>query len=219
MKNYNPFPIILIVMLGSIADAQAQDPTRFADAIQDYNKTSVSFDERPIVFVGSSSIRKWEDIGHRYADYPILNRGFGGSQMSDLLYYLEDLVIRHNPKQVFIYEGDNDIASGKSPEQILSDTKEVVNGLLKTIPDVKIVLIAAKPSVKRWDMAETYLHVNQYFATYAESEKAVRYADVWNPALGDDGKVRNDIFLNDNLHMNAKGYDIWEEVLRPFLED
>ena len=219
MKNYNLLPIVLIVMLATLMRVQAQDPTRFADDVQAYNQAHHSLKERPIVFVGSSSILKWEDVGDRYTDYPILNRGFGGSQMSDLLYYLEDLVIRYNPKQVFIYEGDNDIASGKSREQILSDTKEVVGGILKAIPDVNIILIAAKPSVKRWDMANTYLEVNQSFATYAESERAVQYADIWNPALGSNGKVLDDIFLDDDLHMNAKGYDIWEEVLRPFLID
>ncbi|NND07679.1 MAG: G-D-S-L family lipolytic protein [Saprospiraceae bacterium] len=219
MKNYNLILLLLSMFLTSLPEISSQDPTRFADDIQSYKEAPVEYEGRPIVFVGSSSIRMWSDINQRFQGFPILNRGFGGSQMSDLLYYLDDLVIQYKPEQVFIYEGDNDIASGKSNDEILKDAQEVVTRLLGAMPDVEVVFIAPKPSVKRWDMANQYMALNAALSKYAEATKQVRFADVWTPALGSDGKVRSDIFLDDNLHMNAQGYDIWEEVVRPILAE
>ncbi len=209
-------PAVLIFI--SIALGHAQDPTRFSETIDKYNKELPDLEgEDPIVFVGSSSIGMWKDVGDRFKEYPVINRGFGGSQMSDLLYYLNDLVIKYKPKQVFIYEGDNDLASKKTTETIMKDTREVVNSIHKALPSTQIVLIAAKPSVARWELAPQYIALNKAYAKYADQETYLSYADVWNPAMGSDGKVRDDIFLDDNLHMNSKGYDIWEEVLRPML--
>lgn len=195
----------------------AQDPLRFSEAIEEMNATSLKSPENLIIFTGSSSIRMWKDVAERYAGYNIVNRGFGGSQMSDLLYFLDDIVIKSNPCQVFIYEGDNDISAGKSKEQIIADAEKVIAKIWAANPDTEIVLISPKPSVARWNLKEQYLALNKSLASRARSEAKLKFVDVWTPVLDENGIVRSDIFLEDNLHMNAKGYEVWEETIRPYL--
>ncbi len=209
--------ILVFVPVSICVQGWAQDPTRFSDIMSKYRDMPLEVSERPIIFTGSSSILMWNDLQDRFAGYPVINRGFGGSQMSDLLHYLDDLIIRWKPKQVFIYEGDNDLAYKKSVQEILGDTKKLVARLVESIPDVKIVLIAAKPSVNRWHLSDKYLSLNRAFSRYAQNQDFLTFADIWYPALAPSGKVQTDIFKEDGLHMNAKGYDIWQKILTPMI--
>ena len=197
--------------------ALGQDPLRFSETVAELKAEMPESEDHLIIFTGSSSIRMWKDVADRYPDYNIVNRGFGGSQMSDLLYFLDDLVINSNPCQVFIYEGDNDISAGKSNEQILTDAEMVFKKIWAANPDTEIVLISPKPSVARWNLKEQYLALNKSLAARADSDPKLKFVDVWTPVLDDNGLVRSDIFLKDNLHMNEKGYAVWEETIRPFL--
>ncbi len=198
----------------------AQDPTRFQDEIDEINSQyTEDLPDSPIIFAGSSSIRFWKDVDQLESDQPILNHGFGGSQMSDLNHYLNTLVLRFNPDKVFIYEGDNDIAEGKDTEEILNDTREVIERINMSSQDAEIYLLAAKPSISRWDLKDQYESLNQAFEELAKSTNGVvNYVDIWNPMLGEDGKVRSDIFIEDDLHMNEKGYAIWEKVIGPLVK-
>ncbi|MCB0664920.1 MAG: hypothetical protein KDC80_03815, partial [Saprospiraceae bacterium] len=121
--------------------------------------------------------------------------------------------------QVFIYEGDNDISSGKTRDEILEDTKMVLDKIWSSDPETEIVLISPKPSVARWNLKEQYLALNTALSDLAEDHENLRFADVWHPALDENGMVMKDIFIQDNLHMNQKGYAIWETTIKPFLKD
>src|SRR4030042_199729 len=123
--------------------------------------------QKIILFTGSSSINMWNDIQDYFPGKVIINTGFGGSHMSDLLFYLEDIVIKYKPDQIFIYEGDNDIASGKKPARILKDTRKVVHQLNKVLPSVPIALISPKPSLARWELKQEYGELNRRFERYA----------------------------------------------------
>lgn len=210
---------ILIQLTLSVTPLPAQDPLRFSAEIEQMKSQDISSSGDLIIFTGSSSVRMWKDVADRFPGYHIINRGFGGSQMSDLLYFLDDLVIDAKPCQVFIYEGDNDLSAGKTTSQILNDTKEVLERIWEASPDTDIVLISPKPSVARWNISDKYLHLNQALQELSEQYPNLHFADVWTPALDKDGTVMKDIFLEDNLHMNPKGYAIWEKTIRPFLKD
>ena len=147
----------------------------------------------------------------------IVNTGFGGSQASDLQYYLKSLVLDYNPFKVFIYEGDNDLAEGKSAGRALNDLKGVVGGIRARYPGMPIVLIAAKPSISRWKLRSRYQRYNRRLARWAASDPLLRFADVWGPMLLDSGKLNETLFIEDGLHMNASGYQIWQQVLAPFI--
>lgn len=201
-----------------LISSQAQDPVRFQTQIDEL----VSL-KRPsgnhIIFTGSSSIRMWKNVNEVYPAYSIVNKGFGGSQMSDLSYYLDDLVLKSDPCQVFIYEGDNDLNAGKAVAEILGDTDKVISRIKGHNPAINIVLISPKPSVARWHLKEEYEALNRALAELASRDAQVEFADVWTPALDGNGVVFQDMFLSDNLHMNDKGYDIWKQVIEPFLSD
>ena len=217
-----PFPLnkILILFLCCTSFALSQDPLRLKeDVAQIQKKYDKLWDasRETIVFTGSSSIRLWGDLESRFPNSYIVNTGFGGSHASDLKVYSQQLISRFKPKKVFIYEGDNDISVKKRPDSIIETMKELIVDIRLQNPDIKIVLISAKPSISRWALKGRYMRLNKKMARLCEEDGSLAYADVWSPMLR-DGKVIQDIFLEDGLHMNTKGYDIWYNVLKPFVE-
>jgi lysophospholipase L1-like esterase len=166
-----------------------------------------------VLFVGSSSIRMWTNLPQAFPNVKTIRRGFGGSQMADATHFADRIVIPYKPRQVFVYEGDNDLAAGKSPEQVVNDFKEFVAKVHKALPKTKISYISVKPSPSREKLRDKALAVNGAIKKLAHWNSRIEYIDVWNPMLGEDGKPRPDIFVADKLHMNAKGYEIWREVI------
>jgi len=191
----------------------SQDPQRFDMEIKRFAELPVPEDEKLVIFTGSSSIRIWEDLGKDCNGMQIINTGFGGSQMSDLLYFLDQTVLRFQPVEVYIYEGDNDIAAKKKPEDILETAKEVVNKILETNSKVKINFISAKPCPLRWQYKDEYKRFNSLLKAYCNSQNQLFYIDVWNAMLNESGRPSPDIFVSDSLHMNRKGYLLWKEFI------
>ena len=187
------------------------------DALQKKYDKNYTASQETIVFTGSSSIRKWVDVDQRFPDQHIVNTGFGGSQASDLLDNIYSLILRFNPKKIFIYEGDNDIFAKKRPNKIRGTVEEIIDVINRNDSNAKVVIIAAKPSIARWNLKGKYKRLNRKFERVAENRSIVEYADVWKPML-DGKKVKQDLFIEDGLHMNAKGYQIWYDVLKPYVE-
>lgn len=211
--------VIFIVLLYSFVGLSAQDPLRFETEIQTLiaDDNSVS-NKNLILFTGSSSIRVWNSLNQDFPKLNVVNRGFGGSEMKDLLYYIELLILKHKPKKIFIYEGDNDINAGKTPEEILGTADELLKLIRTRLPKkIEIIFISAKPSVARWQLKEQYLVFNSQLKEWTSKHRRVKFADVWTPMLDDTGEVRTDLFVEDNLHMNQRGYEIWTAVLRKYL--
>lgn len=210
------FVVLLICVTGPL---QSQDPSRFkkeVDSLVALNKSLAK--KNAIVFTGSSSIRLWKDLQTDFPKHDVLNLGFGGSEMADLLYFIDDLVIPFKPKQVFIYEGDNDISRGRTPEEILLVAESIVKKIRMSYPSAEIIFISPKPSIRRWSLKNQYEAFNKKLQDWINSQQGVRYADVWTPMLDRNGIVLQDIFVNDNLHLNEKGYDIWTSVLKGYLK-
>ena len=168
-----------------------------------------------ILFTGSSSIRLWKDLDSYFPETQIINTGFGGSQVMDLLVHLESLVLELDPNKIFIYEGDNDVNSGKSTVQIITTYKEVIDKIFQRLPDSHIYLISAKPSPSRWHLKEKFMDFNQVLEKISNGIPNITYLDVWKPMLDKKGDPKADLFVEDNLHMNEKGYDIWKSVFLP----
>jgi lysophospholipase L1-like esterase len=200
--------------------AQEQGPERWENTIQKFEQQDAQNPVEPgaILFTGSSSVAIWQDISDYFPGTRIINRGFGGSQFSDLLYYDDRVIYPYQPSKVFIYEGDNDIAAGDSPKQIMREAKKLRKKIKKELGDTPVVFISPKPSVARWEMKDTYEDLNARLKAYADKTENTEFADVWTPALDENGKVVDHIFREDNLHMNAEGYKIWQKVLTPYVE-
>lgn len=210
---------VLSVLCSIVFWGNAQDPVPFkdeVDALQKKYDTVYSSDQNTIVFTGSSSIRIWEDVDRRFPEHKIVNTGFGGSQASDLSYFIYDLILRFNPKKVFIYEGDNDVFAKKRPNAIRKTIRQITDAIQRNDSTTQVVLIAAKPSIARWNLKRKYKRLNRKLQRLADKDPLVEYADVWNPML-EGKKVKQDIFIEDGLHMNAKGYEIWYDTLKPFV--
>jgi lysophospholipase L1-like esterase len=173
-----------------------------------------------IVFAGSSSFRMWKDINTTFPDYPIINRGFGGSSLPDVIYYAEETILKYRPKQIFIYCGENDIAGNSTvtADTVLNRFKSLYSIIRKNLnKKTEVVFVSIKPSVSRWNLEKTFNESNQLIKDFLSREKNTTFLDVHSSMLTSDGNVMKDIFIADNLHMNSKGYKIWESLIRPIL--
>lgn len=172
-----------------------------------------------ILFTGSSTIRLWKNIEGNFPTKNILNRGFGGSRMSDLLHFADQLIIRYNPKTIFIYEGDNDLGEKKTPKEILASADSLLTIIRAKLPkNVKVYFISAKPSMARWHLKDQYAELNNGLKSWAKTKKNVYFIDMWPIMLNADGSIKKELFLEDGLHMNRKGYDLWQSQIKPFVQ-
>ncbi|MGI9455519.1 MAG: SGNH/GDSL hydrolase family protein [Aeoliella sp.] len=172
-----------------------------------------------IVFVGSSSIRLWDLAESFPAIEPTpLNRGFGGSHLEGSIRHAELLILRHKPRLVIVYAGDNDIAAGKDADRVLADYQKLVQIIHAELPDTSIAYIAIKPSIARWHLADTMRPANEKIAAECEDNDRLLFVDIWTPMLGEEGQPRPELFVDDGLHLNDTGYDLWAELVGPLLE-
>lgn len=169
-----------------------------------------------VLFVGSSSIRLW-DTARAFPGMATINRGFGGSQICDSTHFADLIVVKHRPRVIVFYAGDNDIASGKSAEQVHVDFLAFLRKVRGSLPETPVVFIAIKPSIARWKLAEEMQRANTLIAAECEKVEELKYLDVWPAMLDEAGQPRKDIFREDGLHMNETGYALWNELLKPFV--
>ena len=215
-----PLSLGFIALVVSTVSYAAESPSkRWEGDIKKFEQRDAESPppQNAILFIGSSSIRMW-DVPKWFPDRKTINRGFGGSETADSLYYADRILLPYKPRVVVLYAGDNDIAKGKSPEQVFADWKAFVAKVHGELPETKIVYIAIKPSISRWKLVEKMREANRMIAANcAENEKLV-FLDIDKPMLGDDGKPRPELFKADGLHMSDPGYKIWSDLLRPELD-
>ena len=169
-----------------------------------------------VVFVGSSSIRFWD----LYAWFPgrkYLNRGFGGSQISDSIANLDLLILRHEPGTVVFYAGDNDIAFRKTPDRVAADFRTLTRDVHARLPDALILFLAIKPSTARWELVGPMREANRRIQAYCGADPRLLYVDVHTPMIGPDGLPRADLLHGDGLHLSAAGYALWTRLVAPHL--
>ena len=157
----------------------------------------------------------WTTLAEDFPDVPVINRGFGGSQIEDSVRYADRIITPYHPRRVVFYAGDNDLAKGKSPEQVLKDFSELVDKVHGALPEAPIAFISIKPSLAREKLMPKMARANRLVEEYAKSHKNVEYIDIVPVMLDADGKPRKDIFRPDGLHMNREGYKLWTAVIGP----
>jgi lysophospholipase L1-like esterase len=172
-----------------------------------------------IVFTGSSSIRMWKSLKEDMAPLPVLNRGFGGSQISHVNHFASRIVLPYQPSAVVLYAGDNDLAAGskKTPESVLGDFQRFVSIVHGAYPDTPVYFLAIKPSIRRWDRWSVMSEANRRIASFAAATESVFYVDVATRMLGESGEPRPELFIVDGLHMTGEGYALWTQILKPVL--
>jgi lysophospholipase L1-like esterase len=172
----------------------------------------------PILFVGSSSIRKWDDLQQVFGNYDVINRGVGGTVIDDITYYLNDIVFPYNPRQIVLYVGENDVPNAKlTADSILAKTINLYQQIRAKLPNVPIIYISFKPSPSRDKYQEKAGAANVLIQQFLSKEKNTVFVDVYKPMLSKEGKSRPELFVSDMLHMNRQGYLIWENAVKPYL--
>ncbi len=171
------------------------------------------------IFTGSSSVRMWKSLESEFPDQVVYNTGFGGSKASDLEKHLFPLVLRFEPKKVFIYEGDNDLWADVEVSSIMESLDNIVTRILLANPHTEVNLISAKPSPSRWSKKKNYLILNDLMRQYAQTHEGVGYVSVWEALLDSNGSPRPELYIEDQLHLNEAGYKLWSAQFKEFMED
>lgn len=218
MKSKTLLASFLLSALIGISSVFAQG-NRFDEEVAKLNHKldSIGWQKESVIFTGSSSVRLWKNLQEQFPEVPIINTGFGGSTSADLEAQLFPLVLRFKPSKIFIYEGDNDISGGKTASEIMATIDKIVTRIQNELPEATINLISAKPSPSRWELKTSYTVLNDLIRQYCTGHKNVNFVNVWDIMLDKTGVPRSDIFIQDNLHMNEKGYALWKEIFTPFL--
>ncbi|CAD0350093.1 SGNH/GDSL hydrolase family protein [Xanthomonas hortorum] len=193
--------------------AWENDMQRFADSDAQQQPP-----KHGIVFVGSSSIRFWDTLAQDFPGKPVINRGFGGSEVRDSTWYADRIVIPYMPRQVVLYAGDNDLNSGRTPEQVRDDVLAFVTRIRSDLPKARISYLSIKPSPSRAHLLPAIVTANRLIKDALAPLPRVDYVDVYTPMLDASGKPRAELFREDMLHMTADGYAIWRKAVAPVLE-
>jgi lysophospholipase L1-like esterase len=206
---------------GSPDPARDPNPARFESEIAAFEKydRQNSAPKDAVLFVGSSSIRLWP-TAESFPNLPVINRGFGGSHISDVVHFADRIVLKYKPRAIVFYAGDNDIADGKSPDQVAADFKKFVDLVHARLPDTLIIYLPIKPSPSRWKLWPKAREANERIEEFTKTNPRLAYVDIATPMLGPDGsEPPASLFLDDRLHLNAKGYELWNEILTPALRE
>jgi lysophospholipase L1-like esterase len=167
-----------------------------------------------VLFIGSSSIRMWNSVQEDFPEINVIHRGFGGSTSADALYYMDHIVLPYKPSVIVYYEGDNDIPGGMSFEEIIENMKDFIERARKQNPEIQLYLLSPKPSPGRAHLWDKYLELHRRMIELTNEYSSVYFVDVSSDMFGPDGSLRKDLFLEDGIHMNDKGYEIWKNILR-----
>lgn len=191
---------------------------RFESSIESFRR----FDARntlakdPILFVGSSSMVFWE-TANSFPEYPIINRGFGGASIPEVIHYYDDVIRKHNPSMILFY-CDIDVEQGRSPEIVVDAFKELVNRIEQDFPTTPVLLLSMKPTliddILGKDVRKNKLLSNQLLLEYAESKATLNFVDISSAMIGEDGRLKDDIFIGDGMHLNPLGYELWDPIIK-----
>ncbi len=212
------FCAVIVFNCPHVRPAEPQ-PNRWEGTIRQFEQwdSKNSFPEDAVLFVGSSSIRMWATRNY-FPGLPVINRGFGGSQISDVNRFAGRIVLPYRPAAIVFYAGDNDIAAGKTPHDVLDDYKKFVALVRAELPKTPIIFISIKPSLSRWSVWPLMSMANKLIKDLCGADGRLYYLDAANCLLSSDGKPDSALFLGDNLHLNASGYRAWTKILRPVIE-
>ncbi len=220
MKNKYNCGLLWVIFLVLCSLNIAAQP--FAEDILAFKKQDsiAAPPKQAILFVGSSSFTKWTDVQNYFPQFTIVNRGFGGSSIPDVIRYADDIIFPYMPKQIVIYCGENDLAASDTVtgKMVYQRFVQLFNIIRNKMPAVPVAFISLKPSPSRWHLNNKMVEANTLIKKYFRKKKKTGFIDVYHKMLRTDGTPIKEIFIEDNLHMNAKGYAIWQKIIEPYLK-
>ena len=211
--------VLATLMLSWILDTQAAGVPRTPDKFEPEIRKFEVVDKRTpppagaVLFTGSSSIRLWTNLTADLPGRQVLNRGFGGSQMSDLLHFFDRVVVPYHPSMIVVYEGDNDLEEGKTVDAVHADFRTFLRRVREKLPDTSVTLLAVKPSPARRRLLAEQRDLNLRLRDLAATEPGLGFIDTATPLLAPDGSMRPELYREDGLHLNADGYALWRKAI------
>jgi lysophospholipase L1-like esterase len=190
---------------------------RFEQEVTSLENRRIEFAQPPIIFYGSSSIRRWKTLSQDFAGYPVVNCGFGGSRLSDCVRYVSRLVLRLKPAAVVLYAGDNDLAQGARPDQAFASFRELYAALRGYSEQMPIAYISVKPCPARIRNIDNILRFNQMVQAFLQTQPATQYIDIYTAMLGPDHQPNPALFVQDQIHLSDLGYQMLRRDVSSFL--
>lgn len=214
------FPLVVLVTLCLVPVWTAAAPERWTKDIAELTAQDATNPPPAggVVFVGSSSISLWKTLAEDFPDVPSINRGFGGSELADSVFYLDRIVLPYRPRLVVLFAGTNDIWNGKAPETVAADFKAFRTKLHAALPATKLIYLSLNPAPSRARVHEQMYAANQLIESDCATDPRCTFVDVATPMLDASGGTRPELFVADQLHLNRDGYAIWTRVLAPYLK-
>jgi len=208
--------LLVLVLFGSSCVAQP-----FINEINQFRKADSlqAPPQRPILFIGSSSFTYWKDVQEYFPGRTILNRAFGGSSLTHLILYADDVIFRYQPKQIVIYCGENDLAASElvTADSVLQRFKKLFFMIREKLPATPVLYVSMKPSPSRKKLLPSIEAGNQKIKSFLTTQQKSYFLDVYSAMLTPQGAIRSEIFTADSLHMNKRGYALWQPLLEPLL--
>ncbi|MCB0282662.1 MAG: hypothetical protein KDF60_08805 [Calditrichaeota bacterium] len=213
------FTMISAQEIQEVQKVKPPDPLRFANEINAFKQWDKknSFPEQAVLFVGSSSMRMWPTADY-FPEMDIINRGFGGAHITDVEYFYDDVLKKYNPAIIVFYAGDNDVAAGMDVDTVYNDFVRFYNRVENDFPAVDFFYIPIKPSLNRWSFWDKMNQTNEKIAEFCRTKENLEYIDTATPMLGPDQKPMS-LFIEDGLHLNKDGYDLWSSIVKPYLKE
>lgn len=210
--------ILMAALALTVGLASAQE-SRWEPQIQKFEQgdRETSPPLNGIVFTGSSSARGW-DVERFFPDLPVINRGFGGSQTTDVIEFFDRILVPYQPKSIVFYSGDNDISGGKTTETVIADVKQFAAMVHEKLPETHIYFIPPKASISRWKLWPQMKEVGAAQEEMARTNPRIHFIDTNTPLLGENGEPDPKFFRADGLHLSEEGYILWSDLLRPMLK-
>ena len=220
MKQTSLKIIALLILFSFFGNLKAQQPRYFKDIQKFKKQDSIAMPPKnAILFIGSSSFTKWTDVQAYFPGYTIINRAFGGSTLPEVIGYADDIIFPYKPKQVVIYCGENDLASSDTvtPTIVLNRFKQLFGIIRNKLGNINITYVSIKPSPSRKKILARDELANDMIRKFLKTKSNTGFVDVYHPMIDKDRVINGAIFTSDSLHMNAKGYVIWQKLIQPYL--
>ena len=217
--NFLSLLFLLIIPVAGLQAQRASGPARWEADIAAYeaqDRTNPP-EKGAVVFIGSSTIRRWSTLASDFPDQKVLNRGFGGSQIADAVHYADRIVIPYEPRAVVLRSGGNDLNAGKTPEQVFEDFRQFVARIHGKLPETQIYYISLSPSIARLKQADKEKALNEMVKGFVAGNPKLTYIETYDMVLGADGQPRPELFVEDKLHFSAEGYRLLVDRVRPHL--
>lgn len=219
LRSCGVVPAVIIALGLALLPARAQTgSSQWEREIHAYEASDLTNPppKHAVLFIGSSAFRLWKSMARDFPGEQVIDRGFGGSEIHDSTAFANRIIFPYEPRMIVLYAGDNDLAAGMTPDQVVAEYKEFVRTVRERLPQTRIAFVSIKPSPSRWRLKNNIVAVNHEIA--AIKGKQLVFINIFSPMLDSQGNPRRDLFRPDMLHPNEKGYDLWASVIRPFLD-